>query len=270
MNALNTITISAFLAALTQLDSPLPTELQDALHDIGKDFTSSVFNLDGLATKLNTLAKRHTLLNRSYREARLVLQSSAGERLRFATPDGDNAVQSNETEIIGLAIEVFNAFDSVALTKRAATGSDVIGQVLVQLQGGTSLGAESNQLENVEIPQTHRAYNILSLVDEVCITPNGGQKVYDLIHPELLAGSSVELDFTGVEILAPPFLNFAVGQLLKDIQSKDLDRLLKVSHLIPLGMRIMKRVVENAKEYYSDDKIRRAVDEVIMSQAVGF
>lgn len=64
-------------------------------------------------------------------------------------------------------------------------------------------------------------YDIRNLIGENCMTPDNGQKVYNLIHPELVADRPVKLDFTGVDIFASPFFNFAIGQLLKDFQPED-------------------------------------------------
>lgn len=100
------------------------------------------------------------------------------------------------------------------------------------------------------------------------MTPDDGQKVYNLIHPELVADHPVELDFTGVDIFASPFFNFAIGQLMRDLQPEDLNRLLKVSHLNPVGKQVLKRVIENSKQYYSNANTRKAVDEVLREQAV--
>ncbi len=108
---------------------------------------------------------------------------------------------------------------------------------------------------------------ILTLVGKNCITPGDGQVVYDLVHPELLADRVVELDFAGVEIFASPFFNFAIGQLLRDIQPEKLNRLLKVSNLNQVGKQILKLVIENSKRYYSDPDFRSRVDQVISEQA---
>lgn len=110
-------------------------------------------------------------------------------------------------------------------------------------------------------------HEILTLVGKNCITPGDGQKVYDLVHPELLAEHQVELDFTGVEIFASPFFNFAIGQLLRDIQLTTLNRLLKFSNLNTVGKQILKLVIENSKRYYSDQNFRSRVDQVISEQA---
>lgn len=94
-----------------------------------------------------------------------------------------------------------------------------------------------------------------------------GQKVYDLIHPELSAGRAVELDFMNVTVFASPFFNSAIGRLLKDIKPDDLNRLLKITKLIPAGLTVLKRVIENSKEYYSNGAVRKALDEVLLDQA---
>lgn len=108
---------------------------------------------------------------------------------------------------------------------------------------------------------------ICTLVGKNCMTREDGQKVYDLIHPQLLAERPVELDFTGVDIFASPFFNFAIGQLLRDISPDSLNRLLKVSHLNRVGMPILKRVIENSKQYYSNESYTKKVDEVLREQA---
>lgn len=261
MKATETLQINAFLAALTQLDGKLPVEIQNQLNDIGKEFPASV-------SKLGTLAKSYSPLDKIYKEARQALRSHENERLHFTTPAPEEAVQSNEEEIIGLAVNIFNSSNSVASAKKVAAESGVFKQLLVQLQGETSFSVPDTHLANVGASQAYRVYNIRNLIGGICITLDDGEKVYDLIHPELIAGNLVELDFTGVDIIASPFLNAAIGELLKDLQPEDLDRLLKVSNLIPLGMRVMKRVIKNSKEYYSDEKIRKAVDEVLRKQAL--
>lgn len=108
---------------------------------------------------------------------------------------------------------------------------------------------------------------IKKLIGENCITLDDGTKIYNLIRPELVADQPVELDFAGVAVFASPFFNAAVGQLLKDNSSEKLNRLIKISNLSPAGITVIKRVIENAKQYYADPKIKQAVDDVINEQA---
>lgn len=106
-------------------------------------------------------------------------------------------------------------------------------------------------------------YEVFDLVGKNCITVNDGQKIYDLVHPQLQANQPVELDFAGVEIFAAPFFNFAIGQLLKDIQPENISELLKISNIKPLGNQIISLVIENSKRYYSDPIFRSRLDKAV-------
>jgi hypothetical protein len=109
--------------------------------------------------------------------------------------------------------------------------------------------------------------SIRELIGENCITLEDGQRIYDLIHPELQAGRAVEIDFSGTTVFASPFFNAGFGQLLKDIEPGRLNELLKVANLVPAGLNVLKRVIENAKQYYSDPQHKAAVDAVVRSQS---
>lgn len=63
------------------------------------------------------------------------------------------------------------------------------------------------------------------------------------------------------------FFNAAIGQLLKDIKAEDLNRFLKIYNLVSAGLVVLKRVMENSKQYYSDENFRKAQDEVLLEQA---
>lgn len=99
---------------------------------------------------------------------------------------------------------------------------------------------------------------VREIVGEDAITLEDGQAIHDRIKPELEAGHVVELDFDGVAVFASPFFNAAIGQLLRDHQPDELDRLLHVRNLSPVGADLMRRVIENAKRYYSSSDYRAA------------
>lgn len=107
---------------------------------------------------------------------------------------------------------------------------------------------------------------IPKIVGENCMTPEQGQEIYMRIHPELIAGQPIELDFAGGGIFASPFFNYAIGQLLRDVAPDDLNRLLVVSNLNPVGMNVLRQVIENSKQYYLVPG--DAVDEVLEREAV--
>lgn len=106
-------------------------------------------------------------------------------------------------------------------------------------------------------------YSVASLVGKYCMTGDDGETVFGLIHPALKAGQSAELDFTGVEVVASPFLNNAVGRLVEDISAADLNRLLRITNMSAPTLYLLRKVIENARRYYSDPDARRAQDAVI-------
>ena len=104
---------------------------------------------------------------------------------------------------------------------------------------------------------------ITKLVGPHCITQEDGQKVFNEISKPLREGESVQLDFTGTKAFASPFFNFAVGQLMRDFTPKILNKLVTVSGLEPNGMIVWRRVVRNARKYFTDPKRKKAVDDVM-------
>ena len=106
-------------------------------------------------------------------------------------------------------------------------------------------------------------YDIYKIVGENAITSEDGQKLYNLICEELLKGKEVELDFSKVKIFASPFFNFGIGQLLKSFKYEDLKTKLHLIQINIIGKHILDKVLENAKNYYTDPNLKKAVDKII-------
>ncbi len=111
--------------------------------------------------------------------------------------------------------------------------------------------------------------SLLGFVGQNCITMQDGERVFEKIFPELKAGYDVELDFAGVGVSASPFFNAAIGRLLQDIQPDALNKLLHIANLNGVGMTVLRRVIENSKEYYSNPALREVLDEILSEQAEG-
>jgi hypothetical protein len=100
------------------------------------------------------------------------------------------------------------------------------------------------------------------------MTLEDGEAVYRQIHDPLVRGETVELDFEGIEVFASPFFNAGIGRLLADLLPDVLNAHLKFEHLSALGDRILRRVIENAKEYYAASPDRRqAIDRIVQETA---
>ncbi|MEN6645408.1 MAG: STAS-like domain-containing protein [Armatimonadia bacterium] len=96
-----------------------------------------------------------------------------------------------------------------------------------------------------------------------CLTIDDGEIIYQLLHGPLMAGEDVELDFGGVEVIASPFFNASVGQLLRDIPEHDLRARLHFEGLSIAGTHVLGRVIANSAEYYSNPDMRRTIDEIL-------
>ena len=104
---------------------------------------------------------------------------------------------------------------------------------------------------------------IFDIIGKRCITKENGQRIFERIHPVLLKGENVTLDFGGVEQFASPFFNYAIGQLLKDIKDEDFEKLLRIDNLDKDGRLVVKRVIENAKNYHRDIDYKKVVDSIL-------
>jgi STAS-like domain of unknown function (DUF4325) len=108
---------------------------------------------------------------------------------------------------------------------------------------------------------------IFDLIGPNCVTYTDGLKVYDLIHPELQHGRPVELDFSNVRVIVSLFLNAAIGRLLQDIPTDELNRFLTISNLPPGGFETLKRVIENSEDFYYNPQVREALDRILAEHA---
>lgn len=89
----------------------------------------------------------------------------------------------------------------------------------------------------------------------ICVSSEDGEKVYQKICELLPLTNKVIISFKGVEDLTSAFLNTAIGQLYESFSEEELKNKLTVDHNTSQeNLRLLKRVVERAKEYYRDRK----------------
>lgn len=111
--------------------------------------------------------------------------------------------------------------------------------------------------------------NVKELVGENAMTLDDGEAIYARIHDPLTQGETVELDFDGVQVFASPFFNAGIGRLLGDLTAETLNARLKFDHLSDFGTRVLRRVIENAKDYYAAPADQRsAIDRIMHDNAV--
>lgn len=107
------------------------------------------------------------------------------------------------------------------------------------------------------------AVRVVDAVGPHCLTMDDGQRVFQALQSKLSGGDSVVLDFSGVDVIASPFMNAAVGQLLQAMTTVELRKRITFEHLSEVGRDVLERVVHNSSEYYSNPDARRAVDTIL-------
>lgn len=93
--------------------------------------------------------------------------------------------------------------------------------------------------------------DVSQITGDYAIDIESGQKLHDATFPLLLAGDSVELDFSRVRVVSSAFFNYAVGQLMSRLSPGVLNELLSFKALNGGDLRVLQRVVNNAKQYYN-------------------
>lgn len=99
---------------------------------------------------------------------------------------------------------------------------------------------------------------VVDVVGKIAVTAEDGDLLRERVEAVLAHNEPVELDFTGVSIFSSPFFNAAIGRLLEHRSSDELRSVLTEVGLPGDARETMKRVIKNAREYYSDERVRQA------------
>jgi len=98
---------------------------------------------------------------------------------------------------------------------------------------------------------------IVDLFDaRYCCLAGDGEKVYNAIAQILRDGNKVCLCFDGVDIMTSAFLNSAIGRLYDGKFDYDmLNKNIRAVDIDQYNLSIIKRIVENAKRFYSEPNL---------------
>ncbi|WP_345974773.1 STAS-like domain-containing protein [Sulfurimonas sp. HSL3-7] len=107
--------------------------------------------------------------------------------------------------------------------------------------------------------------NVFSIVGQKdCTLPEDGDKVYQTIKKALVENKKTIINFKNVEKLTTAFLNNAIGKLYGEFEEAKLKDSLSVENLSESGKVRLKRVVTNAKNYFSNpDKMKESIKEIL-------
>lgn len=97
-----------------------------------------------------------------------------------------------------------------------------------------------------------------------CVASSDGQKVFERLNTAFEAKRNVVLSFQNVTTLTSAFLNAAIGQLYGKYEEDEIRSLLKVEEAKQDDLALLKRVVDNAKQYFKDpERFKQAYQDVI-------
>lgn len=123
------ITLKAFLTALTQMNEPLPRDIQTQLNQIGKILEVEPTNI----SNLDSLARSYQPLKQVYQKERITLMEAAGERSKGLPPlPLDNKPTK---EITNMAIDTFSANDSVAAVQKLTQPKNLLKRIWQSIKG---------------------------------------------------------------------------------------------------------------------------------------
>ena len=108
-----------------------------------------------------------------------------------------------------------------------------------------------------------------SICGKHCLSPDEGEALYNELYEALQKGEDILLDFSGVETLASSFLNTAVGRLFGKFDYGFINAKLHWLGLDQQDERVMRLVIENAKEHFRKTETEREATARIAGRAIG-
>lgn len=100
--------------------------------------------------------------------------------------------------------------------------------------------------------------NIIRVFDIVgsglCVSSDDGQLVHDKIAELLRKKLKITISFENVDTLISAFLNAALGQLYGEFPEEEIRSYLSVENMVPEDKVLLKRVIDNAKNYFKNRK----------------
>jgi hypothetical protein len=97
---------------------------------------------------------------------------------------------------------------------------------------------------------------IIRIFEEVggdsAISVEDGDAIFRKIDNAISHDMLVTLDFQNIKLIITAFLNAAIGQLYSKYTSEQLNDKLNFENISPEDIRLFKKVLERAKEYFSN------------------
>lgn len=96
---------------------------------------------------------------------------------------------------------------------------------------------------------------MVDLIGKSALSMGVGGILHDKILPHLRNGTSLELDFNGIQFYSSSFFNASIGLLLKEFSIEDIQRLIKLKNMSDNGRSILNYVVHHAIHFYGTGSV---------------
>jgi hypothetical protein len=97
-----------------------------------------------------------------------------------------------------------------------------------------------------------------------CAVSSDGQKIHDRLAVAFREGYRVSLSFYNVHIVTAAFLNVAIGQLYGEFTEAQIGSALEVSDMDIDDVALLRRVIENTKQYFADLQISETTNQKLL------
>ena len=103
-----------------------------------------------------------------------------------------------------------------------------------------------------------------SSATRIVLASGDGQKIHDRLAAAFREGYRVSLSFYNVRIVTSAFLNVAIGQLYGEFTEAQIGAALEVSDMDIDDVALLRRVIENAKQYFVDLQILETANQKLL------
>jgi len=95
----------------------------------------------------------------------------------------------------------------------------------------------------------------------LCVSSEDGSAVFEKLLAALNTDRSIELDFSGIELVISAFLNAAIGRLVEHLTIPQIEGRITFTHLSEDDRELIDRVLDNAVLYYEEpDRFRKSLE----------
>ena len=98
---------------------------------------------------------------------------------------------------------------------------------------------------------------LAKLIGENCLALNDGQRLFQIIFPEIKNGTTVVLDFTNVKKLLTPFLRESLGKLFKYFSKETILQRINFSNITPEDLQRINLFIDS-EDRLDTSKLNRA------------